>query len=43
VEVCAKEFANVAEESSAVGDVAKGNFILLKVTRLGAFLITQLK
>jgi hypothetical protein len=43
VEVFAKEFANVVEESSAVGDVAGGNFILVKVARQGAFLITQLK
>jgi hypothetical protein len=41
--VRAKEFANVAEEISAVGDVARGNFILVKLTGKGAFLITQLK
>jgi len=43
VEMFAKEFANVVEESSAVVDVARGNFILVKVARQGAFLNTQLK
>ena len=37
------EIANVSEESFAVGDVARGDFILLKLAGKGAFLITQLK
>jgi hypothetical protein len=43
VEVRTKEFGNVVEEISAFGDVVRGNFILVKVARQGAFLITQLK
>jgi hypothetical protein len=43
VQVGEKEIANVAEESSAVCDVARGNFILAKLARKGTFLITQLK
>jgi hypothetical protein len=43
VEARAKGLANVAEESSAVGDVARGNFILVNLAGKGAFLITRLK
>jgi hypothetical protein len=43
VEVRRKEIANISEESFAVGNVAKGNFILAKLAQRGAFLITHLK
>jgi hypothetical protein len=38
-----KEIANVTEESFAVGDFARGDFILVKLARKRAFLIAQLK
>jgi hypothetical protein len=41
--VSEKEIANVTEESFAVGDFARGDFILVKLARKGAFLIAQLK
>jgi hypothetical protein len=37
-----KEIANVAEGSFAVGEVARRDFILVKVAGKGTFLITQL-
>jgi hypothetical protein len=43
VEVSEKEIANITEESFAVGEVAREDFIIVKLTRKGAFLITQLK
>jgi len=43
VEVREKRTASVADDSSAVGDAARGNFILVKLVAKGAFLITQLK
>jgi len=42
-EVSKKEIANITEESFAVGDVAREDFILVKLARKGAFLVTQLK
>jgi hypothetical protein len=43
VEVSEKEIANITEESFAVGDVAREDFILVNLPRKGAFLVTQLK
>ena len=43
VEVSETEIASFSEESFAVGDVAKGDFILVKLAGKGVFLITQLK
>jgi hypothetical protein len=35
--------ASVTEESFSLGDVAKGNFILVKLAGKGEIFITQLK
>jgi len=43
VEVRVKGTASVAAGSSAVGDAARGNFSLVKLAGIGAFLITPLK
>jgi hypothetical protein len=43
VEVDETEIASSSEESFAVGDVARGGFILVKLAGKGAFLITQMK
>jgi hypothetical protein len=40
--VSEKEIVNVTQESFAVGEVAREEFILVKLARKGAFLITQL-
>jgi len=39
VEVSEKEIANVTEESFAVDDVMRGDCILVKLARKGAFLL----
>jgi hypothetical protein len=43
VAVRAEGTGDTAEGISAVGDVARGNFILVKLAGKGAFLIAQLK
>jgi hypothetical protein len=43
VQVSETETAIVSEESFAVGDAARGDFIVVKLAGRGAFLITQLK